>query len=332
MPLAFLGLAAAQDISEIDLQIGFNRHNQISQSTTVISSGALASTVAAATQRMTSVLAAEPNGPPHRVYLLDTPTVNAFASGGGRAYVTTGIAQALEGNEGMLAFVIGHEMAHNQLRHVAHKYIRALEFERMRRYYDNRCRAGENASCWASLGHATVGKMTNKKIEREDEHAADRLGLALAARAGYHPDFTILAARQLRAAVGEQSKFAAFFSDHPRWSTREDRAEDAYDEAVALFEKFWPSLEASPGGRPTAMASLRNLQVAENKDGKAITGFARIRHLKNPAMLKVTLEDEKGGQPLSILEQHYVDDERSATIRALLPKALLKRKRPVSTV
>jgi hypothetical protein len=117
------------------------------------------------------------------------------------------------------------------------------------------------------------------------------------------------------------------FSDHPRWSTREDRAEEAYDEALAPFGKFWSSPEASPGGRPPSMASLRNLQVADTKDGKAITAVVHIRHLKKPATLEVTLQDEKGRDSLRVLERTYLNDERSSTITAPLPKELLKRRK-----
>src|SRR2546429_1932448 len=58
----------------------------------------------------------------------------------------------------------------------------------------------------------------------------------------------------LRATTGERSKFAAFFSTHPRWETRDQRDDRAYADALAEYGRSWPDPDASPGGKPPMVA------------------------------------------------------------------------------
>jgi hypothetical protein len=115
-----------------------------------------------------------------------------------------------------------------------------------------------------------AAKVALAKLDRDQESAADRLGLVLAAQAGYHPAFGILAARILREKLGAQSNFGAFFADHPRWTTREERIDRNYSEALAAFNQSWPDAASSPGGflpaellqgRPTAATAAPALRL-----------------------------------------------------------------------
>ena len=54
----------------------------------------------------------------YKFFVLDTPTVNAFALPGGYVYVTRGIL-ALANTEAQLASVLAHEVAHVTARHSA---------------------------------------------------------------------------------------------------------------------------------------------------------------------------------------------------------------------
>lgn len=57
----------------------------------------------------------------YRFTVLDTPGVNAFALPGGEVFVLRGLLEKLE-NEAELVAVLGHEMAHIDLAHCAHRY------------------------------------------------------------------------------------------------------------------------------------------------------------------------------------------------------------------
>jgi hypothetical protein len=90
----------------------------------------------------------------------------------------------------------------------------------------------------------------------------------LMARAGYHPDYVFALHHLLLMNTGEQSKFGAFFSDHPRWETRDQRDDKIYTDALAEFNSRWPDAAASPGGRPPVVVFLGQPAATENKSSE----------------------------------------------------------------
>lgn len=108
----------------------------------------------------------------YRVHVVREPTFNAFALPGGVLAVHTG---ALEGplavrDEAELAAVLGHEIAHVELRHtiMAFEVARALVGRR-----------GDEV--------AAVLRMLRTPLSSAYEHDADKRGLHLAAKAHYDP-------------------------------------------------------------------------------------------------------------------------------------------------
>ena len=94
------------------------------------------------------------------------------------------------------------------------------------------------------------------------------------ARGGYHPDFALSFQQRFRFRVGDQSKFAAFFSDHPRWATREERTIRTYEEAIRIFEHLWPDPALSPGGLPPVVATLGKIELFPSFLGRAFHCFS----------------------------------------------------------
>jgi Zn-dependent protease with chaperone function len=64
---------------------------------------------------------------PPLMFVLNSPNINAYATAGGRLYVTRGLIEAVHGSPGVLEFVIGHEMVHNRNQHGIHRYLRAVQ-------------------------------------------------------------------------------------------------------------------------------------------------------------------------------------------------------------
>lgn len=246
-------------------------------------------------------------GGPHQPanpFLKPGTDINAFSAADGSICVTEGLIRAIHGDNGMLAFVLGHEMAHNQLQHHLRDVRRAVERHRLINYYDARCRAGENPSCIAGAAYAAASLIAEKKIQRDQENEADYMGMMAAAEAGYHPDYSILAARQLRASTGETSKFAAFFADHPRWTTREERAERHYQDAVARFNQFWKSAGDSPGGRPPAFAIVSGPKVQKNNNDILLHTAIDLHNLRYATTTAtVFLSGESGAPQIAILQK-----------------------------
>ena len=104
-----------------------------------------------------------------RFTVLDSPRVTALSAPGGYVYVTRGLL-ALANSEAELAAVLAHEAAHVLERHGVR-------------------RLAEEAAFWAehrAEGVDALREHMDSRI-RMQELEADRIGIRLAARAGYHP-------------------------------------------------------------------------------------------------------------------------------------------------
>jgi hypothetical protein len=209
---------------------------------------------------------------PWKLTLVGNDAVNASSTAGGQLYIYGGILPILGENRGLWAATLSHEVAHTGRRHQVRAYMQMVYNQRMIEFFRARAAAGDKSATWSLVGFQVASTMALKKMMRDQEHDADTQGMLLMARAGYHPDYVFALHHLLLAKTGEQSKFGAFFSDHPRWETRDQRSEKAYGDALAEFERAWPDVESSPGGNPPLVAFVGEPQAKENK----ATGMADI--------------------------------------------------------
>jgi predicted Zn-dependent protease len=112
--------------------------------------------------------------------VLDTPVINAFAVPGGYVYVTRGIL-AYMNDEAELAGVIGHELGHENARHIAQQMSRQQVAQ-----------LGFNVGMILSedfrkyAGLAQLGaSMLFLKFSRDNERQADDLGVEYGSKSGY---------------------------------------------------------------------------------------------------------------------------------------------------
>ena len=117
-----------------------------------------------------------------RVGIMDDPHVNAASAGGGEFYVTTGLLQ--KANDDQLRGVLAHELAHDDLGHVAK--AQALG-------------AGVGIGViildqiFPGSGQITpvAGALITRGYSRTEEYAADRHGVDILTRAGYSKNIMI---------------------------------------------------------------------------------------------------------------------------------------------
>jgi predicted Zn-dependent protease len=191
--------------------------------------------VRAIAQRMIPATAAfRPDAPgwAWEVNVITSKDINAWCMPGGKMAVYTGLIERLNVTDDELAAVMGHEMAHALREHGRERVSQALA---------------------QSLGVAVVGAalglneaaldlvnlVTNVTIalpnSRLHEREADRIGVELAARAGYDPRAAVTLWQKMARAGGGQPP--QFLSTHPSHETR-IRELDAYSAAVMpLYEK-----------------------------------------------------------------------------------------------
>jgi predicted Zn-dependent protease len=175
--------------------------------------------------------------------VVDSPGVNAWAAPGGFVFVTRGLFLLLE-DEAELACVLGHEIAHVTAGH----YVEALA-ERVR---SGMIRDLLRAEDIAGVDDATVDRLAAEGarlfglgLAREDEHEADRLGVILAARAGYDP-WALLGTLTLLEALDPAAPAMSLHSrTHPPPRVRRARLDRQLE---AAFD---------PGGQPGARAVER---------------------------------------------------------------------------
>ena len=247
--------------------------------------------------------------------VLNSPDVNAGSLPDGEVQAYTGMTRIVGTNRGLWAAVLSHEVAHVARRHGVKKFLYHEFIEEQIRYWQMRAYYGDKSAGWAILGLRVGGALGEKKLSRNLEHDADTQGMLLMARAGYHPDYVFAMHHLLRIKTGEQSKFGAFFSSHPRWETRDQRTERAYVDAVAEYNRLWPNPAASPGGMPPTVAFLDGEHGEEDKQrGTAdLVLSVSCRNAVGPIALAIHLT--KDGQPIQSMTTNYRDSSGNVAIR-----------------
>ena len=97
----------------------------------------------------------------------------------------------------------------------------------------------------------------------------------------------ILSARLLRGLVGEQSKFGAFFSGHPRWETREQRIRQDFGDALAAFRSRWPDAHDSLGGAPPPIVETGVAIAVRDKGTSTLSVPIWSRNIDTPVQVFV---------------------------------------------
>ena len=151
------------------------------------------------------------------VVVIDDPgTVNAWCMAGGRMAIYTGLLQKIAPTDDELAQVMAHEISHALAKHTAEKMsmqiatsvgVAAVGI------------ASDNTGVALSGAALTAMLAVNLPNSRAAENEADRIGIEIAAKAGYDP----AAAATLWQKMGAASKSGTpqFLSTHPNPENRQ---------------------------------------------------------------------------------------------------------------
>ena len=149
----------------------------------------------------------------------DSDHINAFAAPGGYIIITKGMMKQLR-NEAELAGVLGHEVAHvNQKHHL--KALRKSAFANL---------LGEGVAAATDSKHADLVKklagptkeLYARGLDKADEFEADRMGVVLAARAGYDPYGLPAVLTTLASAAPDDNFLTLLTKTHPLPQVRLD--------------------------------------------------------------------------------------------------------------
>jgi len=269
--------------------------------------------------------AAPPN--PWQVILIDDRRVNAYANGAGWLTVTSGLAALLGNHRGAWAAVLGHEIGHFVIYARLSAYLPGFQRELEKAYLQARASSGDGKGVMPSalLLAPMGGGLSNRKLLREREYEADRVGLLMMAQAGYHPDFAIALERQLRARLGDQPKLE-LRSSHPRWTAREESTNGVMDAALAIFDSLWPDPARSPGGPPPPLGNIGPVVARLSADERSLALRVPVS-VRNAADKQVRVEvvffDKGGldkGQRVQTTVPEYRSTDGSLVLNAVVPK------------
>ena len=196
--------------------------------------------VQAITQRLippTAVFRPDAAKWPWEVHVISVDEVNAWCMPGGKMAMYTGLIQKLSATDDEIAAVMGHEISHALREHAR---------ERISSQMGTQMAVGIAGALFGigDMGQGianTVADVTfNLPNSRTHETEADRMGVELAARAGFDP----------KAAVTLWEKMAKQSSggQPPKWLSTHPPHEDRINDLRKYAEKVAPLYAAAKGG------------------------------------------------------------------------------------
>lgn len=168
----------------------------------------------------------------YNFFVVDEPTINAFAGPGGHIGINTGTILATE-SESELASVLAHEIAHVTQRHLQRSFEKAndMSLPTAAALIAAVLLGSKNIEVGEALLAASVAGSTQTQINftRTHEHEADRVGMQLLAGAGFDPRAMPVFFERLQKSTLGANVFPEFLSTHPitisRISDTRNRAE-----------------------------------------------------------------------------------------------------------
>jgi predicted Zn-dependent protease len=152
---------------------------------------------------------------PWEVHVVSIAEVNAWCMPGGKMAIYTGLLDKLKATDDEIAAVMGHEISHA---------LREHSRERASREMGTQMAVGIAGALFGigdlgqGLGNMVADVTLNKPNSRTQEVEADRIGVELAARAGYDPRAAITLWEKMQKLGGGQPP--QFLSTHPSHENR----------------------------------------------------------------------------------------------------------------
>ena len=154
-------------------EIGASIFNDIKKSKKIIYNHNLKNDVQIVLNKITQGLSGGNSS--FKLFIIDAQEINAFTTMGGYIYVTTGLLDFVESYD-ELAFILGHEVAHEVKLHTQRKVMRIMFF--------NNALKIPNAKDFKNIA-TNLATTFIAPFDQIDEYEADKLGFELAKNAGY---------------------------------------------------------------------------------------------------------------------------------------------------
>lgn len=179
---------------------------------------------------------------PWEVHVISVPEVNAWCMPAGKMAIYTGLIEKLDATDDEIAAVMGHEISHA---------LREHSRERASREMGTQMAVGIAGALFGigdlgqGLGNLVADVTFNRPNSRTQEVEADRIGVELAARAGYDPRAAITLWEKMQKLGGGQPP--QFLSTHPSHESRIGDLREYSQRVLPLYNAAKSGGSASSG-------------------------------------------------------------------------------------
>ncbi len=217
------------------------------------------------------------------VNVIDDPkTLNAFCMPGGKMAIYSGLMERLKVSDDEIAQVMGHEIGHALANHGAERMSVGMVSDILVSALAGHRSGAQQGGQLAAL---VAWQLPNS---RGAETEADRIGIELAARAGYDPEAAPRLWQKMMQASGEKGRFD-LLSTHPA-------SEKRMAELAALAPHMHP-LYAEAVRNPTVPPTMFAANVRDVSDGNASASPLAAGGAPRPlALVSVGFERFKQGE------------------------------------
>jgi predicted Zn-dependent protease len=153
---------------------------------------------------------------PYDFYVVDSSALNAFAAPAGHVFINRGLIEIMD-DEGELAAILAHEIAHVQSRHIAQRMARAqkLTIASLGGLLAGILVGGE-AGAAVMMGSQAGASSAMLNYSRQDEEEADRKGLRYLEASDYHgEDFVNIMRKMGQDSWKSGGHIPTYLSTHP---------------------------------------------------------------------------------------------------------------------
>ena len=173
-----------------------------------------------------------------RFGILDSDDVNAFAAPGGYIFITKGLMRRMQ-SEAELAGALAHETVHVLEKH----HLTAVQKSARINLAVSLARTQAEGKERERLDKVSSGfkELYARGLDKQDEFTADRMGVVIAARAGYDPYGLPSVLQTLAGMNPDDASLALLFKTHPPASKRLSLLE-------RLFDRLDPYADQQQGG------------------------------------------------------------------------------------
>jgi metalloendopeptidase OMA1, mitochondrial len=221
-----------------EMQLGLTSFDQLKKETPVSKDATANALVQKVGKRIAAVAQADMPDAQWEFVVFESKEANAFCLPGGKVGVYTGILQITK-DEGGMATVLGHEIAHAVARHGGERMSEAMLLQT-----GGQVLSASTANVdprWQAIASVAYGVTSKVGVElphsRGQESEADEIGLIYMARAGYDPEAAVGFWQRFGAFSAQQgNNTPAFLRTHPTDETRVRQLQALMPRAKAEFK------------------------------------------------------------------------------------------------